>query len=108
MLSGAAGMTPIRRNDHEAHGRPSAERIETVIKTLATALVAVSLLAAPALAQGNAPMNTASNGVQHAAAVKTHHLKKHAALRKHVKHVKHAKHVQHAKRHVKHSAKAAS
>lgn len=82
-----------------------------MIKTLATALVAVSLLAAPALAQGNAPMNTASNGVQHAAAVKTHHVKKHAASHKHVKHVKHAKHgkhVQHAKRHVKHSVKAAS
>ena len=94
-----------------------------MIKTIASALVAASLLAAPAFAQGTAPTT-----VQHKAAVKhavkTHKATKHVALkhrhhavtkhvvlkhhRKHVKQVKHhVKTIRHQANHVKHHVKKA-
>ena len=86
-----------------------------MLRTIAAAAIAVSLIGGPVLAQGatNAPA-TASQPAAKADAAKTgakadvkmvkktrHHAVKHV---KHVKHAKHAKHFKHGK-HVKHSAK---
>jgi hypothetical protein len=85
-----------------------------MLRTLAAAAVAVSLIAGPVLAQGtpavnSAPMTTsqpAKTDVKKTAAIK--HVKKHQTSKRHVvkavkhaKHVKHIKHIKHAK-HVKH------
>jgi hypothetical protein len=94
----------------------------TMLRTLAAAVVAVSLIAGPALAQrtapatiNSAPMSTGqpakadaqkSTTKKHVSKVKT--TKQHAAKAvqhvKHVKHVTHVTHVKHVKR-VKHPAK---
>ena len=78
-----------------------------MFKKVAVALVAASLLAAPAFAQGTMSSNTtpavAHNtkaAVKHKVAVKSHKMKRHASLH-HRKHVKHVKHVKQAKHHVK-------
>jgi len=91
-----------------------------MFKKIAVALVAASLLAAPAFAQGNAqgsatPAVTQHTkaAVKHKVAVKAHKVKRHASLhhRKHVKHVKQARHhvksVKHHASRVKHYVKKA-
>src|SRR5690348_11393126 len=81
----------IGRNDtHRAHGRPPYSET-TMFKTLAVALVAGGLFAAPALASSS-----------HASidpAAKTH--AKHVSAKKHVKNTKQMKHVNHVKHHAK-------
>src|SRR3569623_348695 len=111
-------------------GRPSRKRMRSMIKTIASALVAASLLAAPAFAQGTAPTATAPAAVQqtkapvkHKHVMKSHRAKKHVAMkhrhrtvkkhvalkhRTHVKHVKqHAKTLKHQASHAKHHVKKA-
>ena len=76
-----------------------------MMRKLAAAVIAVSLIAGPALAQGTAPITT-TNQPAVKADVKEVTVKKHAHkvtkshAAKAVKHVKHAKHVKHIK-HVK-------
>jgi hypothetical protein len=84
-----------------------------MLRTLAAAAVAVSLIAGPVLAQGQtpapaatAPMTTsqpAKADAKKTAIIK--HVKKHHVSKKHavkvVKHAKHVKHIKHVKR-VKH------
>ena len=86
-----------------------------MMRKLAAAIIAVSLIAGPALAQGNAPTtsqpaakadtvkSTTTASVKHAGKTPKHAVKlvKH---RKHFAHVKHVKQVKHAK-HMKRPAK---
>jgi hypothetical protein len=77
-----------------------------MLKKIAFALVAASLIGAPAFAQGTTPVNTqatTTSAPQTTAksAVKTHSMKKHAkVVRHHKKMVKRAR--VHAKKHAKH------
>jgi Ni/Co efflux regulator RcnB len=77
-----------------------------MLKKIAFALVAASLIGAPAFAQGSTPANTqttTTSAPQKTAktAVKTHSMKKHAKVaRHHKKTVKHA--MVHAKKHARH------
>ena len=81
-----------------------------MLKKIAFALVAASLIGAPAFAQGTTPaksQTTTTTSAPHKTAdVKTHAVKKHARhVRHHRKMVKHAK--VHAKKHVAHHASRA-
>jgi len=76
-----------------------------MLKKIAFALVAASLIGAPALAQGSTPANTqtTTTSAPHkmTKSVKTHGMKKHAKVaRHHKKMTKHAK--AHTKKHTKH------
>src|SRR3569623_936280 len=104
-------------------GRPSRKRMRSMIKTIASALVAASLLAAPAFAQGTAPaaVQQTKAPVKHKHVMKSHRAKKHVAMkhrhrtvkkhvalkhRTHVKHVQqHAKTLMHQASHAKHHVK---
>jgi hypothetical protein len=72
-----------------------------MLKTFAAALIAASMLTAPAFAQGTAPTPTArATQTTTTPAVKVvkankHSVKKHAHLRKHVRYVRHARHGRH-------------
>ena len=86
-----------------------------MLKNLAAAVLAVSLIAGPAFAQGNAPAaqpaaktavttgvkvketgTVAPKTVKHVSLRHRHHIR-HFAHVKHVKHVVHAKHIKHLK-----------
>lgn len=83
-----------------------------MIRTIAAALVAAGLLAAPAYAHGNGPTHTATfkhhaKVVTHKAGkphkvVGTHAATKHVVLHRHHKHIKHVKAVKHHAKSVKH------
>lgn len=83
-----------------------------MLRKLAAAVIAVSLIAGPALAQGTASTPTSqradvtTTGVKKVAHVKKHRAKlvKHVKRVKHVKSVKHVKQLKHVK-HIKHLAK---
>jgi|SRR3954453_6957420 hypothetical protein len=81
------------------------KRKKTMFKTFTAALIAASMLTAPAFAQGTAPAPSApATQMTKAPATKVvktskHKVKKHAHVRKHVKQVRHARHGRH---HVKH------
>ena len=67
-----------------------------MLKTFTAALIAASMLTAPAFAQGTAPAPSApATQVTKAPAVKVVKAKKHAHVRKHVRHVRHARHWRH-------------
>jgi len=72
-----------------------------MLKTFTAALIAASMLTAPAFAQGTAPAPSApATQVTKAPAAKVvkakkHAVKKHAHVRKHVRHVRHARHGRH-------------
>ena len=79
-----------------------------MLKKIAFALVAASLIGAPAFAQGTTPANTqttTTSAPQTPAKpmVKTHSMKKHVAVVRH-----HKKMVKHAKRHSRHVVHHAS
>jgi len=87
-----------------------------MLKTFTAALIAASMLTAPAFAQGTAPAPSAPATQMTKAPVvkvvkaKKHSVKKHAHVRKHVRHVRHARHHGRyvGRHHVKHvSAKPA-
>jgi hypothetical protein len=115
MVAGEDGPHATSAVNAPGDGRPSTQGTTSMIKTIASALVAASLLAGPAFAQGTAPGAAAPAAayhvktVKHTSAHKIHKVKKHVALKHHRKHVKHAKHqaktlkhqASHAKRHVK-------
>ena len=69
-----------------------------MLKTFTAALIAASMLTAPAFAQGTAPAPSApATQVTKAPAAKVvkakkHAVKKHVHVRKHVRHVRHARH----------------
>jgi hypothetical protein len=65
-----------------------------MLKTFAAALIAASMLTAPALAQGGEPSAPAAH----------QKMTKHGHVRHHVKHVRH---VRHGRSHVKHAGKRA-
>jgi hypothetical protein len=72
-----------------------------MLKTFSAALIAASMLTAPAFAQGTAPAPTApATQMTKAPAAKVvkankHAVKKHAHVRKHVRHVRYARHGRH-------------
>jgi hypothetical protein len=75
-------------------------RKKTMLKTFTAALLAASMLTAPAFAQGTAPapsapatqMTKPTVTKDSAAKVKKHAVKKHAHVRKHVRHARHGRH----------------
>jgi hypothetical protein len=70
-----------------------------MLKTFAAALIAASMLTAPALAQGTGATKPATEMTK---VVKVH---KHVRVTKHVRarhHVKHVRHVRHGRHHVRH------
>src|SRR3954471_4720795 len=76
------------------------KRKKTMFKTFTAALIAASMLTAPAFAQGTAPapsapatqMTKPTVTKDSAAKVKKHAVKKHAHVRKHVRHARHGRH----------------
>ena len=85
-----------------------------MFKNLSAALIAASLIAGPALAQGNAPTTapattTPAKIVKHDATAKVKKSKRHVSHavkhRKHIAHVKHVKKIKHVRVHGKHVAK---
>src|SRR3954466_6657462 len=74
------------------------KRKKTMLKTFTAALIAASMLTAPAFAQGTAPAPSApATQVTKAPAAKVvkakkHVVKKHAHARKHVRHARHGRH----------------
>jgi hypothetical protein len=76
-----------------------------MLKTFAAALIAASMLTAPAFAQGTAPAPSAPATQMTKAPAKVVKAKKHYKVKKHVhvrKHVRHVRHARHGRHHVKH------
>jgi hypothetical protein len=78
-----------------------------MLKTFAAALIAASMLTAPAFAQGTAPAPSAPATQMTKAPVKVVKAKKHA-VKKHVQVRKHVRHVRHARHHGRHQVKQVS
>jgi hypothetical protein len=90
IIHGISANPASRRERHR--------RKKTMLKTFTAALIAASMLTAPAFAQGTAPAPTApATQMTKAPAAKVvkankDTVKKHAHVRKHVRHVRHARH----------------
>jgi hypothetical protein len=104
IIHGISANPASRRERHR--------RKKTMFKTFTAALIAASMLTAPAFAQGTAPAPTApATQMTKAPAAKVVKAKKHVKVTKHAhvrKHVKHVRYARHGRHHVKHvSAKPA-
>jgi hypothetical protein len=111
MLPATIGVMPVGRITRGFAATRFDTRITTMLRTLSAAIIAVSLIGGPVLAQGaaNAPATTSQPAAKADAAktgVKLVKKTRHHAVKlvHHVKHVKHAKHFKHVKQ-VKHQAK---
>jgi hypothetical protein len=96
-----------RHRRKSGNGPECLTRKKTMLKTFAAALIAASMLTAPALAQGmgsSAPATEMTKSAP-AKAAKVH---KHVRTTKHVRarhHVKLVRHVRHGRHHVRHAGK---
>src|SRR3954454_3601065 len=82
------------------------KRKKTMFKTFTAALIAASMLTAPAFAQGTAPAPSApATQSTKAPAVKTVKAKKHVKVKKHAHVRKHVRHARHGRHHVKQAVK---
>jgi hypothetical protein len=98
IIHGISANPASRRERHR--------RKKTMFKTFTAALIAASMLTAPAFAQGTAPAPTApATQMTKAPAAKVVKAKKHVKVTKHAhvrKHVRHVRYARHGRHHVKH------